>query len=171
MTTALILSDTHVPDFRRELPEALHAHLERCDLILHAGDVTRADVLEQLRGFAPVVAVTGNLDGPDVVAWGAAEAATTEVNGVTVGMVHDAGRAAGREDRLQRRFPGAELIVFGHSHIPGIRRANGVTFVNPGSPTWKRREPHPTIAIARVDPPRLRVELVALSGEGLRGAR
>jgi uncharacterized protein len=151
-----------VPDFRRELPASLRPNLERCDLILHAGDVTQASVLDELQESARVVAVLGNLDGPDVAAWGATEVATVEVDGVTVAMVHDAGRAAGREDRLRRRFPEAELIVFGHSHIPGIRTADGVTFVNPGSPTWKRREPHPTIAIAHLAPRRVRVSLVEL---------
>jgi uncharacterized protein len=165
MTRALIMSDTHVPDFRRELPASLNRHLERAELIVHAGDVTAAEVLDELRRSAPVIAVAGNLDGPDVVAWGAADAATVEVNGIAVAMIHDAGRAAGREDRLRRRFPDAELIVFGHSHIPGIRRANGVTFVNPGSPTWERRQPHPTIAVAHLAPGRIRVRLVELPAD------
>jgi uncharacterized protein len=160
-----------VPDFRRELPASLHPHLEACDVILHAGDVTRAEVLEQLRHHAPVVAVLGNLDGPDVAAWGAQATAIVEVGGVAVGMIHDAGRAAGRENRLRRRFPEASLIVFGHSHIPGIRSLDGVTFVNPGSPTWKRREPHPTIAVARLARGSFRVELVALPMEHPPGRR
>jgi hypothetical protein len=160
-----------VPDFRRELPATLRPHLEACNLILHAGDVTHADVLAELEEFAPVVAVLGNLDGPDVAAWGATTAATLDVDGVTVAMIHDAGRTAGREDRLRRRFPEAELIVFGHSHTPGIRTAHGVTFVNPGSPTWKRREPHPTIAVARLARRRTRIQLVELPVEPRPGGR
>jgi putative phosphoesterase len=160
-----------VPDFRPELPASLGPYLEECDLILHAGDVTGAAVLERLQNAAPVVAVLGNLDGADVASWGAEETATVEVGGVAVGMIHDAGRAAGREERLRRRFPGARLIVFGHSHIPGIRTTDGVTFVNPGSPTWKRRAPHPTIAVARLARGRIRVELVELPVERRPGAR
>jgi len=160
-----------VPDFRPELPASLEPYLEGCDLILHAGDVTGAAVLERLQNAAPVVAVLGNLDGADVASWGAQETATVEVGGVAVGMIHDAGRAAGREDRLRRRFSGARLIVFGHSHIPGIRTADGVTFVNPGSPTWKRRAPHPTIAVARLARGRIRVELVELPVERRPGGR
>jgi uncharacterized protein len=160
-----------VPDFRRELPASLDRHLERCDLIMHAGDVTQAAVLDELGRWAPVIAVAGNLDGPDIAAWGAQEQAAVEVDGVTIGMIHDAGRAAGREDRLRRRFPGAKLVVFGHSHIPGIRTADGVTFVNPGSPTWKRREPHPTIAVAHIGRRRLRVDLVELPLDPPRGGR
>jgi uncharacterized protein len=151
-----------VPDFRRVLPASLEPYLEACDLVLHAGDVTQPWVLDELREHAPVVAVTGNLDGPEVAAWGARETVSLEVDGVAVAMIHDAGRAAGREERLRRRFPEATLIVFGHSHIPGIRTADGVTFVNPGSPTWKRRQPSPTVAVAHLGPQELRVELVEL---------
>ena len=128
-------------------------------------------MLERLQNAAPVVAVLGNLDGADVASWGAQETATVEVGGVAVGMIHDAGRAAGREDRLRRRFSGARLIVFGHSHIPGIRTEDGVTFVNPGSPTWKRRAALPTIAVARLARGRIRVELVELPVERRPGGR
>ena len=160
-----------MPDFRRDLPATLQPYLEACDLILHAGDVTQAYVLDELREHAPVVAVLGNLDGADVAAWGALEEATPEVDGVRLAMIHDAGRAAGREERMRRRFPEARLVVFGHSHIPVIRHVEGVTFLNPGSPTWKRREPHPTVAIAHLAPGEVRVELVELQPDPRPGGR
>lgn len=161
-TTALILADTHIPRFRPQLPAELTAHLARCDIVLHAGDVTDPDVLDRLAAHAPVLAVAGNMDGPEVAAWGACERLEVEVGGVAVAMIHDAGPSRGRPARLRRWFPAAELVVYGHSHIPEIVRDDGRTLVNPGSPTWKRRQPHPTLAVATLAPGRVAVRIVEL---------
>jgi uncharacterized protein len=161
--TALILADTHIPGFRRELPAELGPHLAGCDVVLHAGDVTDPAVLDRLAGHAAVHAVLGNLDGPDLAAWGASERLELTVGGVAVAMVHDAGPARGRPQRLRRWFPAAQLVVYGHSHIPEVLRDGERTILNPGSPTWKRRQPHPTVAVARLAPGRVGVELVALA--------
>jgi uncharacterized protein len=144
---ALVIADTHVPDHARALPELLLSEARRADLIIHAGDVTRATVLRELAALAPVHAVLGNNDGPDVAAWGASEAKTFDVAGMCVGLIHDAGPARGRPRRMRRRFPEAGLVIFGHSHIPMDLEEDGVRLVNPGSPTWKRRQPHATYAV------------------------
>ena len=161
--TALILADTHVPHFRQELPASLGPYLEACDVILHAGDVTDPAVLDEFAAHAPVLAVRGNGDGPALAAWGAPERLETRIGGVEVAMVHDSGPSRGRLARLARWFPAAELIVFGHSHIPSVVRDGPRLLVNPGSPTWKRRQPHPTVALARLDPGRVSATLVELA--------
>jgi putative phosphoesterase len=161
--TALILADTHVPRFRPELPASLGPYLEACEVILHAGDVTDPAVLDGLAAHAPVLAVTGNGDGPDLAAWGAPERLETEIAGVRVAMVHDSGPSRGRPARLARWFPGAELIVYGHSHIPSVVHDGPRLLVNPGSPTWKRRQPRPTVALARLEPGRVSATLVELA--------
>lgn len=162
MTTALILADTHVPRFRRELPTTLAPHLARCDIVLHAGDVTDPTVLDRLAAHAPVLAVAGNADGPELAVWGARDRLEVQVGGVAVAMVHDAGPARGRAGRLRRWFPCAELVVYAHSHVPEIVQGDGATLVNPGSATWKRRQPHPTVAVAVLAPGRVDVRIVAL---------
>jgi uncharacterized protein len=162
MTTALILADTHIPRFRAQLPAELAPHLADCDVVLHAGDVTVPAVLDQLAAHAPVLAVLGNADGPELAAWGARQRLQERVGGVAVAMVHDAGPARGRPGRLRRWFPDAELVIYGHSHIPQIVREEGRVLVNPGSPTWKRRQPYPTVAVARLTPGGVDVTLVAL---------
>jgi putative phosphoesterase len=136
---------------------AVAARLRGVDLILHAGDVCTAAVLHELGAFAPVRAVLGNNDGADVAAWGAPEALALDLEGLAVGMVHDAGPAAGRARRLRRRFPDADLVVFGHSHIPLdlADAATGLRLLNPGSPTDRRRQPRGTMALLRVDGGRL----------------
>jgi putative phosphoesterase len=129
--------------------------LRGADLILHAGDVCTASVLTELAEYAPVVAVTGNNDGPDVAGWGAAETAELDLEGLSVAMVHDSGPAAGRIARMRRRFPAADLVVFGHSHIPLDEESGGLRIFNPGSPTDRRRQPHGTLGVLQVNDGRL----------------
>jgi putative phosphoesterase len=150
-----VLSDTHAPRYWKGCPPAVARRLEGVDLILHAGDVCRAWVLEELAAFAPVRAVVGNNDDPDVAAWGAPQTLRLDLDGLPVAMVHDAGPAPGRARRLGRRFGGAELVVFGHSHIPLDETADGVRIFNPGSPTDRRRQPRGTMGLLRVEGGRL----------------
>jgi putative phosphoesterase len=146
-----VLSDTHAPRRWKRCPPAVARRLERADLILHAGDVCRADVLEELAAFAPVQAVLGNNDTADVAEWGAPPTLQLDLDGLQVGMVHDAGPATGRLGRMRRRFPAARLVVFGHSHIPLDLAEDGLRIFNPGSPTDRRRQPHGTVGLLRVD--------------------
>jgi uncharacterized protein len=124
--------------------------LRGADLILHAGDVCTAAVLDELAQYAPVTAVVGNNDGPDVAAWGATETASVSAGGLRIVMIHDSGPAAGRVARMRARFPDADLVVFGHSHIPMDVAAGGFRIFNPGSPTDRRRQPHGTLGVLRV---------------------
>jgi putative phosphoesterase len=138
--------------------------LRRADVILHAGDVCTAAVLDELSQYAPVLAVVGNNDGPDVAAWGATPTVRTELGGLAIAMIHDSGPAAGRPERMRRRFPGAGLVVFGHSHIPLDVEAGGIRIFNPGSPTDRRRQPQGTVGVLQIDAGRLaRAEIVPVT--------
>ena len=143
----LVLSDTHSPRRWKGCPPALLPELGRADVILHAGDVCTPDVLDLLATHAPVHAVMGNNDVPEVAEWGAPETLEVELEGVRIGMVHDSGQKQGRTGRLRRQFPGADLVVFGHSHIPLDETGDGVRILNPGSPTDRRRQPAGTYAV------------------------
>ena len=123
----------------------------RADLILHAGDVCTAAVLDELAAYAPVRAIRGNNDGPDVAAWGAPDTLDLDLDGLAVAMIHDSGPATGRPARLRRRFPAADLVIFGHSHIPLDHTEHGQRIFNPGSPTDRRRQPHGTIGVLEID--------------------
>ena len=145
-----VLADTHAPRHWKRCPDAVARCLEGVDMILHAGDVCTAETLDELAGFAPVRAVLGNNDGPDVAGWGAPERLELDLAGLAVAMVHDSGPKQGRAARLRRWFPSAELVVFGHSHIPWDETADGQRAVNPGSPTDRRRQPHGTLGLLDV---------------------
>ncbi|WP_440106154.1 metallophosphoesterase family protein [Streptosporangium sp. H16] len=148
----VVLSDTHAPRRWKSCPPAVAEHLRGADLILHAGDVCVAGVLDELAAYAPVRAVKGNNDGPDVVA---PETLELDLGGLRVAMIHDSGAAQGRIARMRRRFPEADLVVFGHSHIPLDHGDDGFRIFNPGSPTDRRRQPHGTLGTLRVEEGRL----------------
>lgn len=155
-TNVVVLSDTHVRrGGSRRLPEAVYAALDRADVVLHAGDIVCADLLDELGGFAPTYAVLGNNDLDPGLSH-LPETRVVEVEGVRVGMVHDSGPRQGREARLRRLFPAADVVVFGHSHIPwNDEGLEGQVLFNPGSPTDKRMQPQHTMGLLTVDGPAL----------------
>jgi uncharacterized protein len=159
---AAIISDTHLPRGARELPAACADQLRAADLTIHAGDLTALAVLEQLRGFGPVAAVHGNVDEAAVRAVLPAQL-ELQLGGSRIVVVHDAGRRAGRLERLRARFPNTDAVIFGHSHLPLHEVASdGFQIFNPGSPTDRRRSPHHTMGLMTARRDRLLFELIEL---------
>jgi uncharacterized protein len=161
-----VISDTHLPRGNRRLPEDCLELLRSSELILHAGDFSDAATLEAIEVLGPpVAAVFGNVDSPEVRRR-LPERRVVEVGGARIGLVHDAGPARARLERLRAMFPGADAAVFGHSHLPLHEESGGFQIFNPGSPTERRRAPRHTMGIARVEGGRLTFELVPLAGPG-----
>jgi hypothetical protein len=157
-----IISDTHLPRGSRALPEACVARLKAADLVVHAGDFSRIEVLEELKTFGPVIGVFGNTDDTALRAVLPGAAVIPVAEGRKLAVIHDGGPAPGRLRRLNVRFPGADAVVFGHSHIPLHERApGGFQIFNPGSPTDRRRQPHHTMGVCHAGAD-LRFELVQL---------
>lgn len=144
MTVIAVIADTHLPRGSRVLAQECLDVLARADLILHAGDVISAPVLELLRELAPVQAVHGNMDDPELCA-SLPERLVVETDGVRIGMVHIPGPSAGRAARLARTFPDCDAVVYGHTHMPEVARHGDVWILNPGSPTERRRAPNRSI--------------------------
>lgn len=147
----VVIADTHMRrDRRRELPSAAVAVLSTADVILHAGDIVHGEVLDEIGRHAPVHAVLGNNDRELVDRL--PETLELDLDGVSVGMIHDSGPTQGRAERLRARFPAADVVVFGHSHIPwNDRGVDGQLLFNPGSPTERRRQPHRTVGVLELD--------------------
>ena len=157
-----IISDTHMPRGDRRLPEACVRRLRAAELIIHAGDLMATEVLEALRALGPpVVAVHGNVDDAAVRAQ-LPETATTDAGGARIAIIHDAGPRRGRLARMRARFPGADAVVFGHSHLPWHEVDDGFQIFNPGSPTERRRAPRHTMGLAVVRDGRIGFRLVEL---------
>ncbi|HYZ28803.1 MAG TPA: metallophosphoesterase family protein [Thermoleophilaceae bacterium] len=146
-----VISDTHLPRGRRAIPDACLTALTGSNLILHAGDFTYPQVLDELEALGPpVAAVHGNVDTEEL-RLRLPEARIVDAGGAKIAMVHDAGPAAGRLERLRARFPEADAVVFGHSHIPLHEEREGFQIFNPGSPTDKRRQKHHTMGVMRIE--------------------
>jgi uncharacterized protein len=166
----VLTADTHVPRRARDLPGALWAAIEAADVVVHAGDwvdVSLLDDLEaRLRPAQLLVACYGNNDGPPLRAR-LPEVGRAELAGLRLAVVHETGPATGRERRCAEAHPDADVLVFGHSHIPwDSTTPTGLRLLNPGSPTDRRRQPQHTYMTAVVDGGRLsRVRLHAL-GQG-----
>jgi putative phosphoesterase len=148
----VLTADTHVPRRARDLPAALWSEIQSADVVVHAGDwvdVSLLDALEsRLRADQLLVACYGNNDGP-VLRARLPEVGRAELVGVRLAVVHETGPATGRERRCAEAYPDADVLVFGHSHIPWDTTApGGLRLLNPGSPTDRRRQPHHTFMTA-----------------------
>jgi putative phosphoesterase len=137
--------------------------LRGVDLILHAGDFSAVAFLEELRAVGPPVqAVYGNADEP-ALREALPQELVVEVEEARIGMVHIPGPAPGREERLVRRFPGCDAVVFGHTHLPVVERHEGVWILNPGSPTERRKGLFHAFMLLRVSGAEIVPELVQLA--------
>ncbi len=157
-----IISDTHMPRGRRRLPSGCVERLRAADLIVHAGDLMTLAVLEELSSYGHVVAVHGNVDDAEVRSV-LPESTVLSPDGARLGVIHDAGPAKGRLERMRARFPDADGVIFGHSHIPLHERAeDGFQIFNPGSPTERRRARAHTMGLAQITAGQLCFSLVTL---------
>jgi putative phosphoesterase len=145
-----VLADTHMPKGARRLPPRCVELVSAAEAVVHAGDFFSLSALEEIRALCPRVhAVHGNVDE---LALQRALPLTLEIelNGGSLAAIHDAGPARGRLARLRRRFPNADAVVFGHSHLPLHEEEDGFQIFNPGSPTERRRAPQPSMGLLKI---------------------
>jgi uncharacterized protein len=158
-----IIADTHMPKGARQLPERCVELLGKAELIVHAGDISTRAALAQLRSLGPpVVAVHGNVDSAELRRELPATVAI-DCGEIEIAVIHDAGPAHRRLERMRRRFPSAAAVVFGHSHIPLHEKAADFQIFNPGSPTERRRASAQTMGLARIEHGRVEFEHITLS--------
>lgn len=158
----VVVADTHGPKQWRGIPEGILPDLRTADAILHAGDVCVPSVLDELAAFAPVHVVMGNNDGPDVAAWGAVDVLEEEFAGARIAMLHISGPKDGRNARLRQQFPDADVVVFGHSHLPWNEEFEGARMFNPGSLTHPRSHPWPSYGVLDIADGRVTARIVQL---------
>ena len=156
-----LISDTHIPDRAKVLPQKVLDAFNDVDLILHAGDLTSPRVIEELESLAPVMAVQGNMDrvnGIDLP-----RAKVIEAEGLKIGIVH--GEVYPRADSDQLLYLAKELnvdiLVSGHSHQPKIEQKEGILLLNPGSPIVPRLADR-TVMLLEIDNRQVDVEIVKI---------
>lgn len=156
-----VISDTH--GLLR--PEAVAA-LRDVELILHAGDIGKPEILEELETVAPVVAVRGNNDENDAWAQDVPEEQSLEVGGKRIYMLHDRKQLAD-----DPRAEGYDVVVAGHSHKPLIERDNGVLYLNPGSAGPRRFKLPVSVAILQIEESKVEATLIELNVPTKSGSR
>lgn len=164
MAPIALLADTHMPKGPRRLPQRCAELIARAEAVIHAGDFTAMPILKELEELCPVVhAVHGNVDEA-ILRRSLPEALELPLGDRVLAVLHDAGPARGRIERLRGRFPNADAVLFGHSHMPLHEEDGGFQIFNPGSPTERRRAPRRSMGLLHVEEAGLRFEHVWLGG-------
>ena len=156
-----LISDTHIPDRAKEIPQKVLESFENVDLILHAGDLTSTKVIEELEKIAPLMAIQGNMDRANGI--DLPKARVIEAEGLRIGIAH--GEVYPRADTQQLVYLAKELnadiLVTGHSHQPKIEQTEGVLLLNPGSPIVPRLADR-TVMLLEINNKEVDVEIVKI---------
>ena len=156
-----LISDTHIPDRARILPQNVIDAFSDVDLILHAGDLTSPKVIDELEDIAPVMAVQGNMDRANGI--NLPKAKVIEAEDLRIGLVH--GEVYPRADTQQLLYLAKELnvdiLVSGHSHQPKIEQLEGILLLNPGSPIVPRLADR-TVMLLEINNKEVDVEIVKI---------
>ena len=156
-----LISYTHIPDRAKEIPQKVIDTFKDVDLILHAGDLTSMEVIEELEKIAPVMAIQGNMDrvnGIDLP-----KARVIKAEDLRIGLVH--GEVYPRADTQQllylARQLDADILVSGHSHQPKIEQIEGILLLNPGSPIVPRLADR-TVMLLEINKKEVDVEIIKI---------
>ena len=140
MKKIVVLSDTHIPERAKDLPERIYGDLKSADIVLHAGDVTSLEFFKKLQKNSAfkVKAVQGNMDEPDLRKI-LPRKQLIKIDKFSIGLIHGWGSPFGLIEQVEGEFleEKPDVIVFGHSHRPLNVHKEGILFFNPGSPTDK----------------------------------
>ncbi|KIL51877.1 metallophosphoesterase family protein [Jeotgalibacillus soli] len=148
----IVISDTHMPKMAKKIPEALKKGLTDADLILHAGDWQTAEVYDELRKYAPVEGVTGNIDEEGLHKLFDRKK-ILHFGEVKIGITHGDGKGKTTEKRAMDVFKDddIDILIYGHSHIPVLKTNDKPILFNPGSPTDKRRQQHYSYGVIEIE--------------------
>ena len=146
-----VLADTHIPDRAADLPQRIYKEFSKFDLILHAGDLVKIEVLEKLKKINKVIAVSGNMDYPEVLST-LPRREIIECGKVKIGLIHGHGYISETLKYFLKEFDQKiDVLVFGHSHQPMNEVKDGILYFNPGSPTDKVFSPFNSYGIIEIN--------------------
>jgi putative phosphoesterase len=162
--TVGLISDTHIPVRARNIPKKVLEVFEKANFIVHAGDLVQLSVIDELEQLAPVLAVHGNMDGPEI------RGKLPKLNSVKVlnwkiGVVHDGGALFGMgKMREIVKKNGFNVLVYGHTHNSSIKWEGDTLFINPGSPTNPLPPfiAKPTVALLKITKEKITPEIIQI---------
>jgi len=162
--TVGLISDTHIPVRARCIPNMVFKIFENVDYIVHAGDLVKLTVIDELEQLAPVLAVHGNMDGPEV------SGALPKINSLKIsdwkiGVMHDPSTLFGMgKMRKIANQNGFNVFVYGHTHSSSIKWEGKTLYINPGSPTnpIPSHVNKPSVALLRVTREAITPEIISI---------
>jgi putative phosphoesterase len=158
-----VLSDTHIPTMRKEVPAQVSVVFKDVDLVIHAGDLVSLEVVRELEKIAPVIAVSGNMDTLEV-RQKLPPAVCLRIYNWKVGVIHDSVfPLVGSRMKGIARKNGLDILIFGHTHRPLLKR-NDILIMNPGSPTsplWSK----PSVGLLKINKHSYEGKIVHLTKE------
>lgn len=162
--TVGLISDTHVPDRARRVPDRVFKVFDKVDFIVHAGDLVQLSVIDELERLAPVLVVSGNMDGPDIQGK-LPKLDSLKILDWRIGVTHNPGARFGmRKMREIAKANGFDVLVYGHTHSSNVRWEGKVLFINPGSPTDPSPPflAKPTVALLRVTKENITPQIISI---------
>jgi uncharacterized protein len=130
-----LISDTHIPKRATCIPPRVFEIFKNVDFIIHAGDLVELTVIDELEQVAPVLAVHGNMDGPEI-SNGIPKLNSLKIFDWKIGVMHDPKILYGNQEMEQMvKQYGFDVFVYGHTHSSRIKWEEKILYINPGSPT------------------------------------
>lgn len=130
-----LIADTHIPSRANRIPQEVFKAFEKADFIIHAGDLVELTVIDELEQIAPVLAVHGNMDGPEV-SGALPKLDSLKIYDWKIGVMHDPNTLLGMNKMREiAKENGFNVFVYGHTHNSSIRWEEETLYINPGSPT------------------------------------
>lgn len=148
-----VISDTHIPDRAKEIPQKVLEDFKNVDMIIHAGDLVDLSVLDKLKTVCSnTKAVYGNMDSAEVRRK-FPEKEIIEIANHRIGVMHGMGAPGKLVEFMAESFKNdsVDLIIFGHSHTPLFEKRDNIFFFNPGTPTDKIFSPYNSYGIIEVN--------------------
>jgi putative phosphoesterase len=162
--TVGLISDTHIPDRAEKIPDRVFKVFQNVDFIVHAGDLVQLSVIDDLEQLAPVLVVSGNMDGPEIRGK-LPKLDSFRVFDWRIGVTHNPGALFGMgKMRKIVKTNGFDVLVYGHTHSSNMKWEGSVLFINPGSPTDPAPPflAKPTVALLRLTRERITPEIVSI---------
>jgi len=147
-----VISDTHIPEQAKDIPNKILEDFKNMDLVIHAGDLVELSILDKLRtACRDVRAVWGNMD-PDETREKLSEKEIFEIANYKIGVMHGYGHPRNLIELMEKSFKNdkVDLIIFGHSHTALFEKRGDILYFNPGSPTDKIFSPYNSYGIIEI---------------------
>ncbi len=148
-----VLSDTHMPEKAKVLPQKLITEFKNCDMVIHVGDMVSMDVVQVLKKVCPnFKAVCGNMDSAEIKN-NFPEKEIIQIEKFRIGISHGCGPTGKILNLMKEVFKNdrVDMVIFGHSHDPTNKKDGGIIFFNPGSPTDDIFAPYKSFGIVEIN--------------------